>query len=159
MNILAPGIQEFPGRWLLRGNALGLLVNPSAFEFVATVVQEDANALFARHIRGASVQLYGDAGTRLPLSRWRVIQGEQKLLPSAALGWKAGGEIPVSLEDNYGNKASEPFFEVLGSLESRNGVVLMDGRSGRLRFQLEPQPLLQRWSRRVWQLLQKRYQV
>ncbi len=156
---VAPGIEDFPGRWLNRGNDLGLLVNPAAFEFISTVMQADAEALFARHIRGASVQLYGDAGTKLAVTHWRVIPGEQKMLPSAALGWKAGGEVALAVEDNNGNKAEEPFFEVLGQIEARDGVVLLDGRSGKIRFALQAEPLLPRWSRQLWQLLQKRYQV
>jgi putative peptide zinc metalloprotease protein len=155
----APGIEDFVGRWVNRGTDLGLLVNPAAFEFVSTVMQEDADALFSPNLRGASVQLYGDGGTKLPVARWRVIPGEQKTLPSAALGWKAGGDIAVSAEDNYGNKAEEPFFEVLGHVESKDGVLLLDGRSGRIKFSLPADPLLPRWTRRVWQLLQKRYQI
>jgi hypothetical protein len=38
-------------------------------------------------------------------------------------------------------------------------LALLDGRSGKIRFDLEPEPLLPRWMRRLWQLLQKRYQL
>ena len=44
-------------------------------------------------------------------------------------------------------------------LPSTDEVVLLHGRSGRIRFDLEPEPLLPRWLRRLWQLLQKRYQL
>ena len=81
------------------------------------------------------------------------------MLPSLALGWRAGGDVPVETEDNNGSRAAEPFFEVQGQIESRDGVPLLDGRSGKIRFTLEADPLLPRWIRRVWQLLQKRYQV
>lgn len=156
---VAPGIEEYAGRWLNRGTSLGLVVNPGAYEFVATVMQEDVEALFAGHIRGAGVRLRGDAGARVPVNRWRVIQGEQRTLPSAALGWKAGGEVPVDAEDNYGNRAQEPFFEILAPLEPQPQVALLDGRSGKIRFALDPEPLLRRWTRRLWQLFQKRYQI
>ncbi len=156
---VAPGIEDYAGRWLNRGTALGLLVNPGAYEFVATVMQEDVEVLFAGHIRGAAVRLRGDAAARVPVGQWRVIPGEQRTLPSAALGWKAGGEVPVEPEDNAGNRAQEPFFEVLAPLDAPTRVTLLDGRSGRIRFALEPEPLLQRWSRRLWQLFQKRYQI
>lgn len=156
---VAPGLEESVGRWLPRGSPLGLLVNPGSFEFVATVMQEDVDALFAGKIPGAEVRLYGDANTQLPVREWRVIPGEQKILPSAALGWTGGGDVPVTVEDNQANKAAEPFFEVLGKLDSRNGIALLDGRSGKIRFRLQSEPLLRRWTRRLWQLLQKRYQV
>ncbi len=156
---VAPGVENYTGRWLPRGSNLGLLVNTSSFEFVSTVMQEDVNGLFGLKVPSAEVRLYGHAATALPITRWRVIPGEQNTLPSAALGWRAGGEVAVSAEDTQGNKAAEPFFEVLGKLEPQNGVALLDGRSGQIRFQLQPEPLLPRWFRRLWQLLQKRYQV
>ena len=118
------------------------------------------NALFAKKINGANVRLYGDAGKNLPVAQWRVIPGGQQILPSAALGWSAGGEVPVSTDENsQGNKSAEPFFEVLGKLDSPNGVALLDGRSGKISFKLGAEPLLPRWTRSLWQLLQKRYQI
>jgi putative peptide zinc metalloprotease protein len=156
---VAPGIGEYIGRNIKRGSDLGLLVNPAAFEFIAGVRQEDVEALFARARTNASVRLNGDAGTTVLVKAWRVIPGEQKMLPSAALGWKGGGDIPVEAEDNSGNRAVEPFFEVVGKLDSSSGVPLFDGRSGKIRFALPAEPLLPRWLREVWQLLQKRYQV
>ncbi len=157
---VAPGIEDYVGRWLSRGSNLGLLANPASFEFAATVMEEDVNALFAKKISGANVRLYGDAGKNLPVTQWRVIPGGQQILPSAALGWSAGGEVPVTLDENsQGNKSAEPFFEVLGELDSPAGVALLDGRSGKISFKLEAEPLLPRWTRSLWQLLQKRYQI
>ncbi len=157
---VAPGMNEFVGRWLPRGTGLGLLANPASFEFDATVMEEDANALFAKKIYGANVRLYGDAGTKLPVTAWRVVPGGQNMLPSAALGWAAGGEVPVTAdEDSQGNKSAEPFFEVIGKLKSPDGAGLLDGRSGKVSFRLAPEPLLPRWTRSLWQLLQKRYQI
>jgi putative peptide zinc metalloprotease protein len=157
---VAPAIGEFIGRWLPRGTGLGLLANPAAFEFEATVMEEDVNALFAKKIYGANVRFYGDAGTRIPLADWRVVPGGQNMLPSAALGWAAGGEVPVAADENsQGDKSAEPFFEVIGTVKSRDGVHLLDGRSGKVNFRLAPEPLLPRWTRALWQLLQKRYQI
>jgi putative peptide zinc metalloprotease protein len=156
---VAPGIDEYVGRRIIRGSDLGLLVNPAAFEFIAGVRQEDVEALFGRARTNATVRLNGDAGTTVSVNAWRVIPGEQKMLPSAALGWKGGGDIPVEADDNSGNRTVEPFFEVVGKLDSSAGVPLFDGRSGKIRFALPAEPLLSRWVRDVWQLLQKRYQV
>ncbi|HVV02512.1 MAG TPA: biotin/lipoyl-binding protein [Verrucomicrobiae bacterium] len=156
---VAPGIDEFDGRWLSRGSNLGLVVNPRSFEFVATVLQDDVNYLFSRGIRGAKVRLVGNAGTPLLLEKWRVIPGEQKALPSAALGWAGGGDVPIAADDPSGSKALEPFFEVIGPIQPNAALPLLDGRSGKVRFELPPEPLLPHWLRRAWQILQKRYQV
>jgi putative peptide zinc metalloprotease protein len=156
---VAPGIEDYVGRQIIRGSDLGLLVNPASFEFIATVRQEDVEALFGPNIHFATVRLSGDSGTPISFKPRRFIPGEQKVLPSAALGWKGGGDIPVAADDNSGNRAAEPFFEVIGQLDSPPGIVLLDGRSGKVRFALPAEPLLPRWARSVWQLLQKRYQV
>ena len=156
---VAPGIEEYIGREIKRGSDLGILVNPAAFEFLAGVRQEDVEALFRRARTNATVRLNGDAGITVLVNAWRVIPGEQKTLPSAALGWKGGGDIPVAADDNTGNHTVEPFFEVVGKLDSSAGVPLFDGRTGKIRFALPSEPLLSRWVRSVWQLLQKRYQV
>lgn len=154
---VSPEIHDQVGRWLTRGARLGLLVNPNQFEFAATVKQEDGDSLFARKISGAEVRLFGEAGRVVPIQKWRIIPGEQQTLPSPALGWVSGGEIPVLPDDPQ--KAAEPFFEVHADLAGNLPATILHGRSGKIRFDLEPEPLLPRWIRRLQQLLQKRYQV
>jgi putative peptide zinc metalloprotease protein len=157
---VSPGIDQFAGRWLQHGTGLGLLANPSSFEFHATVMEEDVHGLFAKKIYGANARLYGNAGEKLRVTDWRVVPGGQNMLPSPALGWAAGGEVPVSTDENSrGNESAEPFFEVIGKVEPQDGVGLLDGRSGKISFKLAAEPLLPRWTRSLWQLLQKRYQI
>lgn len=160
---IAPGIEEYLGRWLTRGTNLGLLVNPKAFEFVATVLQEDADALFgqsrtAQAQLAAEVRLKQDTGSVLRVDGWRVIPGEQRMLPSPALGWRSGGDVPVEMDDERGNKTVEPYFKVVGALPAESAPIF-DGASGKIRFDLPSEPLLPRWVRRLGQLLQKRYQM
>jgi putative peptide zinc metalloprotease protein len=156
---VAPGIHDYTGKYLNRGSSLGLIVDPSAYEFVASVSQDDVDALFGKRIKASQVKLYGTARESLALNNWRVVPGEQRTLPSASLGWAGGGDIAISSEDKSGNTTAEPFFQVAGDLKPADGVVLLDGRSGKVRFSLAPEPLLTRWARQLWQLLQKRYQV
>jgi putative peptide zinc metalloprotease protein len=154
---VAPGVEEYIGRWLARGTSLGLLVNPESFEFSATVLQTDVDALFARRIPGAQIRLYGQAGKAIDVAKWKVLAGGRQVLPTPALGWAAGGEVPVALNDNDGRKATEPFFEVQAEIPDATAAALLHGRTGKIRFDLEPEPVLPRMVRRLWQLLQKRY--
>jgi putative peptide zinc metalloprotease protein len=153
---VAPRIEDALGRRLERGTPLGLVVDSTAFEFVATVAQTDADAAFARKPRRGQVRLRGQAGSVLAVSQWKVVPGGKEMLPSPSLGWAAGGEVPVS--PNEPAKAKEPFFEIHAVL-APGAAALLHGRSGTIRFDLEPQPLLPRWLRRLGQLLQKRYQL
>jgi putative peptide zinc metalloprotease protein len=164
---VAPYIADMVGRTLLRGTSLGLVVDPRAFEFVATVAQTDADAAFGGAARGSSlavaahgraeVRLRGQSAQTLEVIHWKIVPGSQERLPSAALGWQAGGDVPVASNDP--SKATEPFFEVRAELPPTPSVALLHGRSGAIRFDLRPEPLLPRWWRRLWQLLQKRYQL
>lgn len=175
---VAPPVRQMVGRNLARGTSLGLVINPGAFEFVATVAQTDADAAFGRAAgrafsaraageesepiaaaagAHAEVRLHGQAGAGLEASRWKVVPGGQLRLPSAALGWAAGGEIPVSASEP--DRAVEPFFQVRAELPAAAVATLVHGRSGVIRFDLPAEPLLPRWLRRLGQLLQKRYQV
>ena len=156
---IAPQLEESVGRWIQRGTGVGLIVDPASFEFVATVAQEDVDALFSRPLEQAEIRLHGEAGEMLLASNVRKIPGEQRILPSPALGWAGGGEIPVSGTDPGGQKAAEPFFEVRADVAAIPEVGLFHGRAGKARFDLEPNPLLERWIRRLRQLLQKRYEI
>jgi putative peptide zinc metalloprotease protein len=187
---VSPHVDEFIGRWLQRGSPLGLLINSNAFEFRATVKQEDADALFGRKVPSAEIRLYGQADKGIAIEKWKVIPGEQQNLPSPALGWHGGGEMAVSPQDPQGRRVTEPFFEVVAEIApsdtGRDGALrrpgegseqaahnrtaqrtvptttaalLLDGRSGKIRFALEPEALLPRWIRRLEQMFQKRYQL
>lgn len=135
------------------------MVNASSFEFLAPVSQTDGEALFGRRLLGAEVRLFGQSGTEIPIDRWKVIPAERERLPSAALGWAGGGDVPVAPTDPQGQRALEPFFEVRADVKTGAPPALLHGRSGKIRFDLAPEPLLPRWIRRVRQLLQQRYQA
>jgi putative peptide zinc metalloprotease protein len=156
---VSPSIHDSLGRWLVRGSALGLVVNPAGFEFMATVMQEDADRLFALKVPTGEVRLHGQVSPVLKLRGIRVIPAEQRHLPSAALGLTAGGDVPVAPDDPNGRKSAEPFFEVHADVESTTRLALLHGRTGKVRFDLPSEPLLPRWIRSLRQMLQKRYQI
>jgi putative peptide zinc metalloprotease protein len=156
---IAPQVKDSVGRWLGRGTPLGLIVDEKSFEFVATVVQEDVDNLFSREIVGAEVKLFGQANRPMTATNLRKIPAEQRNLPSPALGWGAGGEIPIAKTDPKGEKAAEPFFAVHADITAADGITLMHGRAGKIRFELPSEPLLPRWVKRFRQLIQKRYQL
>jgi putative peptide zinc metalloprotease protein len=147
------------GRWLPRGAPVGHVINPASFEFCATVRQEDVNHLFTSTLPGAKVRLRGEASHEIHIQRLRLIPASQTTLPSPALGWTGGGEIPVVVDDPQGRTAAEPFFEIRAELASNGQATLLHGRTGKIRFELDPQPLLSQSVRRLRQVLQKRYQL
>ncbi len=156
---VAPPIQELVGTWIPRGAVLGQIVNHGGFRFSAVVSQNEAADLFTGQIKGAEVRIYGEGGKNLEVSEYQIIPFRQERLPSAALGWRGGGEVSVSLKDQTGLQAAEPFFQIYAEIPSDQGAVLLHGRSGKLRFTLDPNPLLFQWAHLFRQFLQKRYQL
>ena len=67
--------------------------------------------------------------------------------------------MPVTRDDPHGVKSAEPFFEVHAELGADERIAFLHGRSGKIRFEQEWEPLLPRWIRSLRQLLQKRYQL
>jgi putative peptide zinc metalloprotease protein len=154
-----PPMKDYLGRWLIRGENLGVVLDTRSFCFTATVSQNDVNRIFSSQVRGAGVRLRGQAGTVLPVGKLQAIPAAHLQLPSAALGWRAGGEVPTSPTDPEGRLAAEPFFELKAAVESNDQVSFRHGRSGQIRFNLAPKPLLQQWWQRLRQILQQRYQL
>ena len=155
----APDIKNRRGLWLPQGAEVGELVDPTAFHFSAIISQQEASRIFAGRIRSSEVKLRGQADITLATPSIQVIPAEQKELPSAALGWRAGGEVRVLQTDPTGMQTAEPFFQVLASITPAKGAGLVHGRSGRIRFTLQPEPLVRQWYRKLRQLLQERYQL
>jgi putative peptide zinc metalloprotease protein len=158
---VALDLDDYVGSWVERGTAVGQIINPEAFEFISTVDQSDASLLFEQGEMGAStVRLYGQAEDRLMVVDQKIIPAEREVLPSVALGWLGGGEVAVDVQDRSGLRTAEPFFEVRSGVEpDSTGIAMLHGRTGKIRFQLTPKPLLNQWIRRLRQLLQRRYQM
>jgi putative peptide zinc metalloprotease protein len=154
---IAPSLADAVGAFVERGAGVGDLVNARQLLFSAIVSQTEASRLFEGSIRWGEIRLPGQAGTTIPISGQTIIPAERRRLPSAALGWRGGGALAVSLDDREGTRAAEPFFEVRAALDLPEGVTALQGQSGRLRFSLPPEPLLQQWGRKLRQLLQQRY--
>jgi putative peptide zinc metalloprotease protein len=156
---ISPDAKDLIGVWLRRGTPLGQLIDDADFAFVSVVSQKDTSYLFANEILSSSVKLAGQAYETLPVVDYTVIPAEQVSLPSAALGFGAGGGVAIDFADQSGLSAAEPFYEVRLTVSSDSPVSFLHGRSGRVRFKLPDEPLLVQWYRKLRQLLQDRYQL
>ena len=156
---VSPEINNLIGSWLPRGQNFGEIVNTESFMFTAVVSQDDAANLFAEEINKAEVRIFGEAGENIDVSTYQIIPFQHEKLPSAALGWLGGGEVAVSMSDESGLQTAEPFFQIYAYLKAPHEATLMHGRSGKLRFTMNPKPLLYQWVSSLRQLLQRRYQI
>jgi putative peptide zinc metalloprotease protein len=156
----AGGGVDYPsGLFVPRGAGLGEIVGEGKFVFTAIVSQEEAARIFSDPIRHVRVRVAGQAGTTLESPHWRILPGDQRRLPTAALGWQGGGVIAVEQDDQSATTTTEPFFEVAADLPATTAVALRHLRGGQAKFSMEARPLALQWWRSLRQLLQKRYQL
>lgn len=149
----APRSHEMQGTWAPRGMELGRIIDPASFVFLSIVPQNDAAHLFNGAIRHSEVRLQGQVGTVLMVREQTVVPGGQEELPTAALGWLAGGDIPLKKGDQTGTKAAENFYVVRSRFDPpAAGVVLLGSLTGQIRFDLAPETLLRQWLRMTRQL-------
>jgi putative peptide zinc metalloprotease protein len=148
------------GSWVQRGESLGQLVDLDRLRFVAVVTQQQADRLFGTEIDRVAIRLAGQVDREIVAEAVNILPYQRQRLASAALGWMGGGKIPVRQDDERGEIASEPFFELRVGLDRLpEQLVGLHGFSGQLRVTLEPMPLMAQWRRALMQQLQKRYQI
>ncbi|MEM9444853.1 MAG: biotin/lipoyl-binding protein [Verrucomicrobiota bacterium] len=155
----APELDQQIGAWFHKGTPIGVFLKPTSYRFVAIVEQPQAADVFFQSIRGASVRLIGQAGKEIEVLNMIRIPGEQKALPSPALGWGGGGEIEVSQEDPQGVTSKEPFFMIYAELENQENVYFVQHRRGQIRFHIGYEPLLKQGWRLIRQVLQDRLKL
>jgi putative peptide zinc metalloprotease protein len=151
-------LHERLGNWVARGQSLGELVNPAGLRFAAVVSQEQARALFAREPGGAELRLAGQSGEVLVPRQIVLVPYQRERLASPALGWQAGGTVPVRPDDPEGLRAVESFYELQAVFDADAArVTALHGMTGWLRVPLPPASLFEQGERALRQLLQKRY--
>ena len=159
---VAPEGGERQGSWLAQGTEMGHVLDPSqGYQFVAVVSQERARELFSSPASELSVRLLGQADQVIAVERLVLLPYQRDRLPSAALGWLGGGDLPVSTQDSKGEKAAEEFFEVRMTIKADPDapVVLAHGMRGVLRLGLPARSLYDRVNESLRQLVQKRYRL
>jgi putative peptide zinc metalloprotease protein len=154
----AAALHERVGNWVPRGQTLGEIVSPGGLRFSAVVSQEQADRLFRHDLAGAQLRLGGQAAQALTVQRLVLVPFERDRLASPALGWHAGGSVPVRPDDPQGLTPVDTFFELQASFATEGGgVVALHGMTGWLRVPLPPSTPLEQAQRALRQLVQKRY--
>lgn len=152
----SPREAELVGTWAPRGTELGRVVDLSDFVFVSVVPQKQSGNLFDDRIRKSEVRLYQETAIPITVTDQTITPAGQEKLPTAALGWLAGGEIQTRKGDNSGLTATEDFYLVRSELRLPDDYPLgIAAITGQIRFSLPPEPLSAQWGRTLRQLFQK----
>ena len=156
---VAPESDRLPAMHLDQGRRIGVVADLDNLCIRAIASQEVASRLIEDAKPGVAIRVKGRPDIELAGLIDTIIPAGHDRLPSAALGYGAGGSTRIDLEDPTGRQAMEPFFEILVIPAIPDTVMLRPGQTMALRFETSPKPLLMQGWRSLQQLFQRRFQV
>jgi putative peptide zinc metalloprotease protein len=151
------------GSYIKKGQPLGLLADRNRIVVRAVAKQDDAwlieQARPAVELRVKDRPdlngLWQSFSGRID----KILPAGQSELPSPAVGYAAGGSIPVNPKDPKGMTATEHVFEIQIVPDEGQDVQLLIGQRVVVRFTAEPKPLAFQWLRSGLQMVQKRFKI
>ena len=162
---ISPNADRMSDAYLEKGKPVGIVANLSRMRIRAVVGQNIAPALIdeAGEITKQAVPVDIRVKNRPDLEfRGKVVsywQAGTKKLPSAALGFQAGGSVQTDMDDTKGTKAVERQFEFDIVPNPDTDVRLLSGQRVIVRFTLRSRPLVMQWYQKLRQLIMKRFTI
>ncbi len=156
---VAPDIERLRGAYAQRGRRLGVVADLGSMTVRAIAGQKVAARLIKEGRPDVRIRVKGRPDIEMAGKIQTIMPAGHEQLPSAALGYAAGGSTQIDLKDASGTRAVEPFFEILINPSLRQEAVIRPGQLMVLRFETSPKPLLSQGWRALLQLFQKRFQV
>jgi len=156
---VAPDIDRIKGRYLNRGRRIGVVADLNNLRVRAVAGQTVAAQLISGANPEVEMRMKGQPEVEIEGRIETIIPAGQSRLPSAALGYAAGGSTQIALEDPEGRQTAEPFFEIVVAPRASDANQLKPGQTMILRFATSPKPLLVQSWKRLLQLFQRRFQV
>ncbi|MCP4745485.1 MAG: HlyD family efflux transporter periplasmic adaptor subunit [Desulfobacteraceae bacterium] len=145
------------GRYVKQGQKLGYLMTNQRPTVRAVVSQTDIG-LVRKRVTHVEIKLAENPAKTIYANIKRIVPAADLTLPSAALGTKGGGPIPVDPADPQGCRAMESHFQIDLDLPQHMPQPYIGGRVF-VRFEHGGQPLAMQWYRRIRQLFLRRFYV
>jgi putative peptide zinc metalloprotease protein len=155
---VAPDADRLVGKRLTQGERIGVVADLDRLRIRAVASQQVASRLIDDARPDVEIKVKNSPGIELDGRIEKIIPAGQEELPSAALGYDAGGETRTDVKDSTGRRAAEPFFEIL-VVPSDPLAALRPGQTMVLRFDTSPKPLVVQGWRTLQQLFQGRIQT
>lgn len=156
---VAPDIDRIRGKYMRRGQKLGIVANLNDMIIRAIAGQKVAARLIKEVQPIVSIRVKGRPDIELTGRIKTIIPAGHEQLPSAALGYAAGGATQTDQKDTSGRRTVEPFFEILVTPSLPKEAVIRPGQIVVLQFETTPKSLIAQGWRTLLQLFQKRFHV
>lgn len=156
---VAPDADRLSGGFVGRGQRIGVVADLERLRIRAVAKQQVASRLIADARSQVAIRVKNRPDLTLTGRIQTIIPAGQEQLPSAALGYAAGGGTRIDLTDDSGTRTTEPFFEIIVAPEGPATSGLKPGQTMALRFETTPRPLAAQGWRTLLQLFQKKGQA
>jgi putative peptide zinc metalloprotease protein len=149
--------QEKKGAYIHRGDRLGVVADLDHVVVRATAGQDVAALLITEADKRVEMRLKDRPDIQVSGRILKIMPAGLEELPSAALGYAAGGSVQTSQQDRLGTKAAERFFEIRIAPSNDSSTRLLAGQRIVVRFDMPSKPLIVQWWRALLQLIQRRF--
>jgi len=156
---VSPDIEKTKGTYLRRGEQIGLVASLDDVLIRATAGQELAALLVEQAYERLEIRVKGRPEVMLTGRIEKIFPAGQEVLPSEALGYAVGGNMPTLSQDPRGITAAEQFFEIRIRPNPDSSVRLLSGQRVIARIRMPSKPLAAQWWRSVRQLFQRRFHI
>jgi putative peptide zinc metalloprotease protein len=109
--LIVPRSQDLAGRYVGQGEMLAFVIDDADRLSVRAVIDQDHIGQVRDNVRRVDVFQTRWSAQAFPAELARAVPGGTTVLPTAALGSAAGGDIPVDPRDDEGRTTLEPVFE------------------------------------------------
>jgi len=155
---VSPDIEKAKGRYLRRGEPIGVVASLDRVQIRATAGQ-DLAGLMEQAYEQLDIRVKGRPEAMLRGKIEKILPAGQEVLPSQALGYAVGGSMPTLLQDPNGVRTAEKFFEILITPSPDSPVRLLCGQRIIARIQMPAKPLALRWWQSSRRLFQRRFHI
>ncbi|MCU0916491.1 MAG: efflux RND transporter periplasmic adaptor subunit [Planctomycetes bacterium] len=156
---VAPEIEFAKGRFLRRGETLGVVADLQDLLVRATAGQNVAALLIEQAAQEVEIRASGRPDPTVTGTIERIFPAGQEQLPSQALGYAVGGSMPVDVRDPSGTKTAEKFFEIRIRPRFETPEQWRTGQRVIVRARLRPKSLAAQVYHYGRQLFQRRFHI
>jgi len=151
---VTPDIDRAVGTYLRHGARIGVVASLDKIRIRAVAGQDVPLSQAGAQVE---IRIKGRPDDEFTGTVERILPAGKEELPSAALGYAAGGAVQTAADDKRGTKAAERFFEV--RILPGPKAPLLSGQRVVVRFRTPDKPLAVQFWRAMRQLVQKRFQI
>lgn len=159
---LAPGLDQRAETYLEPGEVVARVADPNELIVEGVIKQGLADVIRqvqrAERVRRVEIRVRNRPDLEVRGRIDRILPAGTTQLPSAALGYAAGGSVQTAADDREGTRAAEPFFKAYIAIDPNSPLLLRRRqlRSGQrvvVRITLPDKPLAVQWWRSLLRLL------